>query len=91
MEQRGMKSLAYVPQDKNLEVCCDVPSGPNYPSLYVDSKQIPEIEDWEVGLEYELTVRVKMSSYSVSERGDGRSNAELTVESYERETEKSLD
>ena len=87
-----MKSLAYVPQEKSLnhEDCCVAPSGPNYPSLYVDSKQIPEIDSWEVGMEYTLTVRVKMTSYSVREDSD-RSSAELTVESYEREDQKSLD
>lgn len=90
MAQKGYKSLQYVPSEKSLDVCCDMPSGPNFPSMYVDSKQMPEIDDWEVGMEYELTIRVKMKSYSVSDRGDGRSNAELSIEAYEGEAEKSL-
>jgi hypothetical protein len=89
---KGFKSMQYVPEEKNLESCdpCRI-KGPDYPSLYVDSKQMPEIDSWKVGEEYEIKIRVKMSSYAVSDRGDGRSSASLSVEGYERENKKSLD
>jgi hypothetical protein len=89
---KGYKSLKYIPQEKSLDTCCEVSPypGDRFPSVYVDSKQMPEINDWEVGLEYDLHIRVKMKSYSVSDNGDGRSNAELSIEGYARETEKSL-
>ncbi len=88
---KAMKSLQYVPEQKTLECepCC-VPDRVSFPSMYVDSKQIPEIDEWEVGEEYVITVKVCMKSYSIHE-GSDRSNAELSVESYEREAEKSLD
>lgn len=91
---KDMKSLKYVPQEKSLdneEMDCGMPVGDQFPCLYVDSKQMPEIEDWEVGSEYMITVQVRMKSYSLNDRGDGRSNAELSIESYETKTGKSLD
>ncbi len=89
---KANKSLEYVPEERNLEKEFSMPGhfGPDYPCLYVDSVQMPEIEEWEVGEEYEIKVKVKMKSYSISDGGDGRSRAELSVESYERNSEKSL-
>lgn len=88
-----MKSLQYVPKkEKSLEEDHAI-HGPDFPCLYVDSVQMPEIDEWEVGEEYEIKIKVKMKSYSINDEGsdrDQRSRAELSVESYERKTEKSL-
>ena len=89
---KEMKSLQYVPQDKSLDAheVSELSHGPDFPCLYIDSKQMPEIDEWEVGEEYEIKLKVKMKSYSISDEGDQRSRAELSVESYERKSEKSL-
>jgi hypothetical protein len=34
------------------------------PYISLNAKQLPEIKKWEVGKEYEMTVKVKMNSYS---------------------------
>lgn len=88
---KGMKSLKPIPESKSLEdIEVSSPYMSRCPSIYVDSKQMPEIDEWEVGKEYLLTVRVCMKSYSIREESD-RSNAEIEIESYARKTEKSLD
>lgn len=87
---KKMKSLEYVPREKSLgDSPIDVPSSPMYPCFYLDSKQMPEIEDWKVGEEYEMTIKVHMKSLSKRE-DDDRYNAEFSVESYAREDQKSL-
>lgn len=85
-----MKSLQYVPEVKSLD-CepCSIPRSDSYPTMYVDSKQMPEIDEWEVGKEYTVKVVLKMKSYSIRE-GSDRSNAEFCIESYAGKTEKSL-
>jgi|GEM_PF-5644686 len=53
-----------------------------YPSLYVDEKEMPEIEDWKVGQEYELKIRVKVTTKD--EYADGTAtNSRLEVIAYE--------
>lgn len=88
---KAMKTLERIPETKNLScVPCVEMERPDFPCLYLDSKQMPEIDSWKVGEEYLITISVKMKSYSISDTGDKRSRAELSVESYERETKKSL-
>lgn len=88
-----MKSLGKMPE-KSLGDCCvpmEAPKEPYFPSTYVDSKQMPEIDEWEVGEEYTITVVVKMRSYSLSERADeSRSSAELELLKYATKAPKSL-
>ena len=88
---KGMKSLAHVPEMKSLD--CDVvmPVSNSYPTLYVDSVQMPEIKEWQIGMEYEIKVRVCMKSYTIREGEEGRAHAEIEIQSYERENQKSLD
>lgn len=43
------------------------------PTLYLDSKQLPEIKGWDVGDSYELTIKVKMVSLSETETGQSAS------------------
>lgn len=85
-----MKSLAKIPE-KMLSVP-EVSDGPYYPCVYVDGKQMPEIDDWEVGEEYTITVKVKVRSYTMSEdEKNERSSAELELIEYGTKTPKSLD
>ena len=57
-----------------------------YPCMYVSESDIPEVNDWEVGKEYILEVKVKMTSKD--EYADGRdTNARLEVTAYNYEPE----
>lgn len=90
----AMKSLAYVPE-KTLEMCdgpcmCGNCIEPSFPSMYVNSKQMPEIAEWKVGESYTISVQVRMRSYSEYEESQGGASAELVVESYDPTSEKSL-
>lgn len=88
-----MKSLGKNPS-KELEgsyVESTTPEKIYFPSFYVDSKQMPDIDNWEVGKEYTITVKVKMCSYSLSEREDkSMSSAEIEVLEYATKTPKTL-
>ncbi len=47
------------------------------PCLYVSDKDLPEIKDWKIGEDYEIMVKVKMTSVSKNQMGF---NACLDVE-----------
>lgn len=46
------------------------------PSFTINEKDLPEIKDWKVGSEYELSIKVKMSSF---QKGDMYSTAKENV------------
>lgn len=61
----AMKSLEYKPTEKEKEMAlhCSMPAyakDPIFPSFYVDGRQMPEISDWEVGAEYEITCKIRV-------------------------------
>lgn len=87
----AMKSLARE-YPKMLECAPSMPARISYPCFYVDSKQMPEIDSWEVGQEYVITVKVKMVSYSLDENmeKESQSNASLDVIEYATKAPKSL-
>mgnify|MGYP001588211761 CR=1 FL=1 len=61
-----------------------------YPGVYVSEGDIPEIDSWEVGKEYVLEVKVKMTSKD--EYADGRdTNARLEIIAYNYEAEEDED
>lgn len=45
---------------------------PRFPMIDLDVKDIPEAKDWEVGKEYEVTLKVRMRSITDSIKGDDR-------------------
>ena len=56
MEKKGMSSLDCCSEDKYY-----------YPeSLRLNDTQLPEIDKWEVGKDYKLTILVKMTEYSAN-------------------------
>lgn len=73
------------------------------PTLYLDSKQVPEIADWKVGEEYMLVLKVKQTSKSENDKEkDGKVNsvrAEFDIlaykagedEDYENMTDKEIE
>lgn len=84
-----MKSLAKEPEKMLYP---EVAAGPYHPSFYVDSKQMPEIDKWEVGKEYVITVKVKMCSYNLNEsEKNSRSSASFDMIEYGTKAPKSLD
>lgn len=75
------------------------PEMPMFPSVYVDHKQMPDIEDWEVGKEYTIkNMKMRMASKEMSEGEEGkRHSARMELMGYDSEkkhegkTEKHLD
>ena len=46
------------------------------PTLYLDSKQVSEIRDWEVGEEYTLVIKVKQTGKNENDKEkDGKVNS----------------
>ena len=58
------------------------------PSFNVHAKQMPEIEDWEVGKRYRLEVLVEMTARRQDKFSD---NAELELVAYKAEEKKSYE
>lgn len=74
-----MKSL-----EKKSEPMMDMPMMSMFPHLCVDNKQMSEINSWEVGKTYKLTVEVKMTSYEQEidiKKGES-SHADFDIVSY---------
>lgn len=58
-----------------------------YPTLWIREDEIPEVNTWEVGQEYELKIRVKMTNkdeYASGQKTTGR----LEIVAYEDITPK---
>lgn len=85
---KGMKSLERVYERELCDCCgphvCGKPE-PDYPCLFVDAKQMPEIDSWEVGKTYEIRIRVKLKERSEREKSSNGSTGVLAIEAYERE------
>ena len=75
-----MKSLA---KESPHELA--MPSTPYYPSFHVDSQQMPEILNWEVGEEYPFKAKIKMTHKDESEHGAG---SVFEITQYERKNKK---
>lgn len=50
------------------------------PSFHVDTKQMPEIKNWEVGKKYRLVVEVEQTSYHEDDHSSG---ASFNITAYE--------
>lgn len=91
---KEMKSLGQMPE-RSLEMC-SIPygdsKGPYFPSFYVNSKQMPEIDEWKVGEEYVITVKVKMNSFTSNDdaQNGAKSSANIELLEYATKTQKSL-
>ena len=56
---------------------------PRYPMVDFKTKDLPEAKDWEVGKEYEITLKVRMRSITDSIKDDDRACFDiLGVEAY---------
>jgi len=50
------------------------------PTLYVDATDLPQLKDWKVGSEYDLVLKVKMTSQSISNyEGKGKTSGSFEV------------
>lgn len=60
----------------------DEPMADYPPTLCLDSKNLPEIKDWKVGQTYEVSLKIKQTSMSTSERegGESRTHADFVIE-----------
>lgn len=92
----AMKSLGYTPE-KTLDTCdgpcicgCCSECKPSFPTMYVNSKQMPEIDEWDIGESYDITVTVRMRNRSEYEKSKEGSSADLVVEAYDAKSKKSL-
>lgn len=80
-----MKSLARKPE-RDLDM--SVPMAPEYPTVYISGEVMPEINSWEVGKEYVITVKVRMRDFSKEETID-RTSSHACLELLEYEEEES--
>lgn len=62
MKSLGTKVPDYSEMGPSVAVASETPMRTDYPSFYLNAKQMPEIEDWQVGEEYTLTVKVRLES-----------------------------
>lgn len=58
-----------------------------YPCVHVNEEEIPEVNDWKVGEEYELKIRVKLTGKSEYANGS-KTSGHLEIVAYEDLTEK---
>jgi len=67
------------------ELSLDTPSLPSFPHFFVNGEQMPEIDTWEVGEEYTLKVKVRMTGYSshMNDSGVLHSSADFDMLSYD--------
>lgn len=79
-----MKSLQ-LKREKSLDVCMSPEMDRvYYPEAYVRGDQMPEIDKWDVGEEYTVTMKVRMRSYDKNETLEGtRSTACIELIAYE--------
>jgi len=59
-EIKGKKFGEIMSQEKDDKI---------FPCLYMDFDNLPEAKDWEVGEEYTVTLKVRMTSVHQDERG----------------------
>jgi hypothetical protein len=88
-------------KEKHLEkmacVGCDEVPYIYLPNFRLEKKDMPEIEKWKVGTEYELKVKVRMTGYDEHKSlnsTESRANAEFDIvgiEPMKEKEEKSLD
>lgn len=62
--------------DKVKTESIDKPWTPdNRPSIYFDSKQLPEISSWKVGEKYKLEIEIEMTSIHSNENLESKSTS----------------
>lgn len=78
--------LKKIKQNKMEDTACDMPSklsDYHLPNLYLNSKQIPEIKDWEVGKSYKIVLEVKEVASRIESNMDvEHMTADFKVKSY---------
>lgn len=76
-EQRAKTVKSYLVTPEKHDESMGEPTQEERPSIYFDSKTIPEIKDWEVDEDYCVMLKIKQVSKSMHTRGkkeiyDGR-------------------
>ena len=61
------------PKKLDMAVCGPYGGGPSFPSMYLNANNAPEMKGYEAGDEVLLLVKGKITSHSLSERKDNRS------------------
>lgn len=81
MAEKKLKLTRIPKTDKKSEKMQEVRWKPdNRPSIYFNSKQLPEIESWSAGKTYTLVVEVEMTSSNTNENKEGKStNADFRI------------
>ena len=72
-----------------------IEGGPGYwpEQIRFTADQLPEIKKWEVGKEYEITIKCKMMSYELEKKADkkGREHAKFEITAVKSESKYSAD
>ena len=81
--------LKKIPVHDHDDMKGEMKGGMMPPYLGIESKQVPEVKDWEVGETYRLVVDLKQTSKS--EDRDGRVSGGFELIAYKHIPEKSID
>ncbi len=84
---KGIKlhNAGYTPPKlkKGQDMCCSIGMGKDgviYPTLYINSKNVPELKGYDVEDEVTMLIKAKISSHSLDERKDNsRENWDLQI------------
>lgn len=81
MAEKKLKLTRIPKTDKKSDKMQEIQWKPDSrPSIYFNSKQLPEIETWSVGKKYKLVVEVEMMSANTNENKEGKStNADFRI------------
>lgn len=76
MAEKKLKLIRIPKTDKKSEKIQAVQWKPdNRPSIYFDSKQLPEISSWKVGEKYKLEIEIEMTSIRSNEDLESKSTS----------------
>lgn len=62
----SLRNVGIKPKKQKAEVCCSIPSI-RYPSLYLNTEQLPEMKGKEVSTEVTFLVKGKIMSHNLDE------------------------
>ena len=80
-------------QLERMDPMCECEPYIYLPNFRVEKKDVPEVAKWKVGDEYEMKIKVRMTSYEEHKslrQEDSRAHAEFDIVGIEPEEEKKL-
>jgi hypothetical protein len=79
--------------ERHMDSMCEYEPYIYLPNFRIEKKDMPEVAKWKVGDEYEIKIKVRMTSYEEHKslrQEDSRAHAEFDIIGIEPEEEKKL-